>query len=200
MNIRRILAVPAVYRLFREFIGSDGARQQHADLFIRARNGDRVLDIGCGPGDILTFLPDVEYVGFDMSQDYIDAARKRFGSRGKFLCERVGKDVQAAQGLFDIALAHGVLHHLNDSEAMDLFDIAYRSLKPGGRLVTIDGCYVPGQARLARYLLSKDRGEFVRSQPQYEALARSAFSNIAVHVRHDFLREPYTHIIMECTR
>ncbi|CCH06365.1 Uncharacterised protein [Achromobacter xylosoxidans] len=83
---------------------------------------------------------------------------------------------------------------------MDLFDIAYRSLKPGGRLVTIDGCYVPGQARLARYLLSKDRGEFVRSQPQYEALARSAFSNIAVHVRHDFLRVPYTHIIMECTR
>lgn len=134
-----------------------------------------------------------------MSQDYIDAARKRFGSRGKFLCERVGKDVQAAQGLFDIALAHGVLHHLNDSEAMDLFDIAYRSLKRRSpcdhrRLLRAR------RARLARYLLSKDRGEFVRSQPQYEALARSAFSNIAVHVRHDFLRVPYTHIIMECTR
>ena len=47
--------------------------------------GHRVLDIGCGSGDVLQLMPStVAYVGVDASKAYIEAARKRFWHRGEF--------------------------------------------------------------------------------------------------------------------
>lgn len=200
MNISKILAVPPVYSFFRHIVGSDDVRRKYANEYIRARDGDKVLDIGCGTGDILAFLPAVDYVGFDGSAQYIQLARKRFGSRGRFFHGLVGDTPDLPEPSFDIALAHGVLHHLDDDEAVALFDTAYKALKPGGRLLTFDGCYTDEQSALARYLVSKDRGQFVRDRQCYEALAHRIFPHVDVSIRNDLLRVPYTHIIMECTR
>jgi SAM-dependent methyltransferase len=200
MILKNILNIPSLYSVFRHFIGSDKTRQWYADNVIKAKYGSNILDIGCGPGDILNFLPEVSYLGFDLSPEYIESARRRFGDRGEFYCEQVGSGIKVPELSFDIVIAHGVLHHLNDDEAKALFSIAHRSLKPGGRLVTMDGCYIDGQSRLARYFLSQDRGQFVRTRPAYEALARSEFQNFRVTIRHDLIRLPYTHIIMECQK
>ena len=54
-----------------------------------------------------------------------------------------------------IVLAIGVVHHLDDAEAVKLFQLAHAALKSGGRLVTMDGCYVPKQSRVARHLLAR---------------------------------------------
>ena len=37
----------------------------------------RHLDIGCGPGDRLSSLPEVNYTGFDLDPNYIAAATRR---------------------------------------------------------------------------------------------------------------------------
>lgn len=200
MNIKKILALPAAYSFFRKFAGNDAARQRYADKFIRAKDGMRVLDIGCGTGDILKFLPSVDYMGFDISPDYIASAKKNFGSRGQFFCEPVGSGIDVPESSFDIALAHGVLHHLDDDEAIALFSIAHRSLKPGGRLVTFDGCFTEDQSFLAKFFVSRDRGQFVRNRANYERLAKAVFSEVAITVRHDLIRLPYTHIVMECRK
>lgn len=200
MNIRKILDFPAVYSFFRKFVGNDKVRQRYADQFIRAEKGSKVLDIGCGTGDILGFLPEVDYIGFDLSADYIETAKKRFAGRGRFFCESVGSGVNVPDSSFDIVIAHGVLHHLDDQEAKSLFSIAHRALKPGGRLVTFDGCFTEDQSVYSRFFVSRDRGQFVRTRPAYEALARSEFQNVRVTVRHDLIRLPYTHIIMECQK
>lgn len=200
MNIKKILALPVVYSFFRKFAGNDAARQRYADQFIRAKVGMRVLDIGCGTGDILKFLPSVDYMGFDISQDYIASAKRNFGSRGQFFCEPVGTSIDVPESSFDITLAHGVLHHLDDEEATALFSIAYRSLKPGGRLVTFDGCFTEDQSFLAKFFVSRDRGQFVRNRENYLRLAKAVFSEAEVTVRHDLIRLPYTHIVMECRK
>jgi hypothetical protein len=67
-------------------------------------------------------------------------------------------------------------------------------------MITNDGCYMPKQSAAKRYLLSRDRGEFVRTQAEYEALAHSWFQNVQSNIREDVLRIPYTHLIMECTK
>jgi SAM-dependent methyltransferase len=159
---------------------------------------DRVLDIGCGPGDMLNYLPAVHYVGFDASEAYIARARQRFGRRGQFYCGLVNSGSISELHTFDIVLAHGVLHHLGDAEASALFALARAALRPGGWLVTFDGCYAPNQSRLARWFVSRDRGRYVREVEEYRRLANSAFDRVHVTVRHDLLRIPYTHIIMEC--
>jgi len=66
-DIRSILAFPTICRSFSSIV--DGhSRILHVENYIRPRDGDRILDIGCGPGDILEFLPSVEYLGFDVNQ------------------------------------------------------------------------------------------------------------------------------------
>lgn len=198
MDPRKLLAIPAIYSLFRKFIGRDSVRRQYAESHIRAQVGQHVLDIGCGTGDILDFLPDVDYVGFDIDPDYIRAAQQRYGSRGTFFCEPVGEGMNAPAASFDIVIAHGLLHHLDDEEAIALFRIARKALKPGGRLITFDGCFSDDQSRLSRFFVSRDRGRHVRRREAYEALGLTAFGRVKVTIRHDLIRIPYTHIIMEC--
>ena len=66
--------------------------------------------------------------------------------------------------------------------------------------MTIDGCYVPGQSAVARWLLSRDRGRYVRSQNEYLQLMRQIFPDVKSSVRTDLLRVPYTHLVAECAR
>ena len=97
-------------------------------------------------------------------------------------------------------LALGIVHHLEDGEATQLFQIGYDALKPGGKLVTVDGVWTRDQSQAARWLLARDRGEFVRSEKEYLGIASQVFGRVKPSVRHDLLRIPYSHLIMECVR
>jgi SAM-dependent methyltransferase len=198
VTIRRILGRPAVFHAFNVVIGAPRAREIVVRDHVRARPGQRVLDIGCGTGEIVPFLPDVEYDGFDESADYIRAACAHYPT-ARFSCARIDSHAICPES-FDLALAIGVLHHLNDVEALELLRVAYASLRPGGRLITLDGCYVDGQSLVSRWLLAGDRGRYVRARDAYLQLMRSVFPEITTVVRTDLLRVPYTHFIAECTR
>lgn len=195
-----LLNHPAAYRLFQQWVGAEFARKTYLAEYAKPVPGEKILDLGCGPADILRYLPEVNYTGFDLSPEYIHAARERFGSKGRFCCADVGLGtIEGEQGTFDLVMAVGVVHHLDDLQAGQLFAVARRALGPAGRLVTYDGCYVSGQSRLARWLLARDRGQFVRTQKQYMDLASPYFSTIQSSLRDDLLRIPYTHLIMHCS-
>ena len=198
--MRIFLRFPRIYSLFSRVVGGN-ARSVYVEKYIRPEEGDKILDIGCGTADILLHLPRVEYVGLDMSQAYIKYAEKRFGSRGTFLTTKVARETITKFSFFDfdMVLATGVLHHLNDDEAIQALELARSVLKPGGRLITFDGCYIKGQSWLARFILSKDRGKYVRTKDEYLSLASELFKDIQFSIHHDLIRIPYTHIIMECT-
>lgn len=198
--LKSLLSIARVYRLFAFLSGADRLRKLYIETAIRPQAGFRILDIGCGPADILKDLPSVDYHGFDPNSDYIDSARRKFGSRGQFQVQSVEERLIGLYKEFDLVLATGVVHHLNDIDAKILFRLAHTALKPGGRLVTIDGCYCPGQSWIIRLLLRHDRGLFVRSQEEYLHLSRSAFSEVKASLRSDLLRIPYTHIILECCK
>ena len=199
LDPRSLLAHPGLYSLFRRLVGRDGTRLVYAREHLRAEPGQRVLDLGCGTGDILQFLPDVRYLGYDISERYVEHARRRFGQRGEFHCAGITEDMPVETSSFDLAIAHGVLHHVDDATATSLFRVARRALVPGGRLVTFDGCFVEGQSAAARLFLSLDRGEHVRELAEYERLARTSFEHVHASVRHDLIRIPYTHLVLECT-
>jgi cyclopropane fatty-acyl-phospholipid synthase-like methyltransferase len=198
--IRPILDNPFFYEFYHVLIGANYRSRVLATQYIRCRAGDRILDVGCGPGNMLPFLPECEYLGVDASESYIASARQRYGYRGKFLCERVSHHTVQHLGTFDIVLAVGLVHHLDDAEAGDLFQLAYKALKSGGRMITLDGCYLPGQSATKRYFLSRDRGRFIRTPSEYEKLARDWFTAVKLNIREDVLRIPYTSLIMECNR
>lgn len=194
-----MLSAPSIYRAFQKIMGAHSARINLTEEFIRPFSGCAILDIGCGPADILEYFPDVDYWGFDISEAYIRQANIRHGQRGKFhLRELTSSDVEQMPS-FDIVLALGLLHHLDDDGAVAVMRLAHKALKPGGRLITTDPCLELGQNPIARYLVKNDRGQHVRTKAEYEAIASVVFESPRVEVRHKS-GIPYTHCYMECTR
>lgn len=197
--LRPVLASPTAYQLWYNLVGGPAHAKVLVNEYVQPRVGARILEIGCGPGTIVRYLPPSDYSGFDLSTKYIELARRRF-PKAHFACERVSQFTLAKEQSFDVVLALGIVHHLEDAEAQQLFQIAYDALKPGGKLVTIDGVWTDGQSPAARWLLARDRGEYVRSERAYLKIASQVFSDIKPSVRHDLLRIPYSHLILECIR
>jgi len=198
-----LLFKPRFYEFIQNLLGPAKSTKRLIDDFIAPKQNSRILDVGCGPAAILKYIPEglhCEYVGVDNNPDYIAQAQATYGSKGTFVCQRVSDATLQHRDYFDIAVAIGVVHHLNDEEAKSLFLLASNALALGGSLITIDPVYTPAQGRVARYLVSRDRGLHVRSEDAYLALAQSHFSGVETTVLHDMLRIPYTHFVMKCVK
>jgi SAM-dependent methyltransferase len=197
-GVRALLSHPLIYSSFQALMGPRSIRRNFVADFVKPEPGMSVLDIGCGPADILDYLPAVDYRGFDISDAYIQHAQKRFGSRGRFACKLLEAGDLAALPKFDVVLALGLIHHLDDAEAIAMMRLAVAALKPGGRLITIDPVLDAKQNLIARFLVRRDRGQNVRDKIGYESLASELFSSLRIEVRHQAWI-PYTHCMMECT-
>ena len=175
-------------------------QQQAGDVELSValpRGLDDLLDVGCGPGDIAPMMRGARYVGVDLSADYIERARSNFGHLGRFYAADVGDLPKIVNNKFDVVVATGLLHHIDDAAVAKLLRDAARMLKPGGRLVALDNVYIENQNPLARFVISLDRGQNVRWREPYERLFTGVFGSVRCSVYNDLLRIPYTHVIVE---
>ena len=202
-GVRHLLSSPIVYSFFQHIVGGNKGKGIVVGKYLRPERRSNVLEIGCGPGDYSEYFGDeTNYTGFDLSQLYIDNAKRKYSPRKnlQFICADVNHFAITELNKFDICFAAGLLHHLNDNECSTVFKMAHSALKEGGRCITIDPVFVEGQSTLAKYIVSWDRGQNIRRPMGYQNLANSAFESVKTSIRHDLLRIPYSHIIMECTR
>jgi 2-polyprenyl-3-methyl-5-hydroxy-6-metoxy-1,4-benzoquinol methylase len=179
-------------------MGAKEGRVRFVRDCVRPFPGMRILDLGCGPAEILNAMPhDIDYVGYDMSPDYIASAQRKFANRGDFNCRLLEETEVATLDPFDLVMGIGVLHHLDDTTARQFMTIAKAALKPGGRILTLDTCFAAGQNPIARFLIARDRGQHVRNAEDYLALVDRSGLDVAGKVTHQAWI-PYTHWIMEC--
>ncbi|MDR1656448.1 MAG: class I SAM-dependent methyltransferase [Deltaproteobacteria bacterium] len=202
--INYILSFPYIYKLFINCL-----KNKKTDLYgdyINVPEKSKVMDIGCGPAQVLDRIPDsVEYHGFDLSETYIRAATKKYNHRNAFFkCAPVESETlePSLVGSFDMVLALGVLHHINDEAASRLLQLAKTAMKDKGVLITHDPCFLRQQQKLmAKTLARMDRGKYVRYPDQYESLVASFFSDqVETFVRNDALRLPYNIIVMRMVK
>ena len=66
-------------------VGANALRRRIIRNHARARPGDKVIDIGCGPAQVFASLPDVEYFGLDTDPGYIAFAKRTYGDKGTFV-------------------------------------------------------------------------------------------------------------------
>jgi len=201
VNIEKFLAFPLNYQLWQRIIGANKLHKIYISEFVKPFHGCKILDIGCGPGDILEFLPDyVTYIGLDSSHSYIEHANNKYNKKGCFYVSDINEKTAQDFKDFDIVMANGVLHHLNDDEALKLFQFAYTALKKGGSLITHDGCYVTKQAPIAKLLMDYDRGKYVRTREGYLNLAKQVFDNPEAVIKTNLCHIHYDLILLNCTK
>ena len=200
-GLLRWLNVPFVYNTFSAAVGANALRRRLIQNHVRAKPGDKVIDIGCGSALALQWLPQVQYFGLDISPDCIAFARRMYGTKGTFV---VG-DVRSlrADSQFqdaDIVMALGVLHHLDDQEAANCIQFAHDALKTNGRFVCHEACWIPNQGALSKYIMGSDRGRNIRTEQQYRELAVRVFRNVEARVDTKPMRIPYVTIVLECEK
>lgn len=203
-GVRSFLKASWAHELLQWFVGANAAQAWLATNAWKVRDGQTIVDAGCGPGALLLQLPkDVNYFGFDVSEAYIRTARANYSDRGEFVCGCAVEFLdrhRELEGTVDLVLASGVLHHLDDDVALELLQVAHQLLKPGGRFVSIDPTYLRHQQWSSRWIISKDRGQSVRQEQQWKELVNSVFTDYETSITTGLLRIPYTHIIIEAKK
>ena len=101
------------------------------------KNGDSILDIGCGNGRFLEVIKGkvFQYTGIDNSESLITYAKKWQGDKGKFI-HADALSLPFENDSFDVVVSFGVLHHIPSKKFRKQFlKEAYRVLKKDGLLI-----------------------------------------------------------------
>lgn len=120
---------------------SDTAILRHAGVAL----GDRVLDVGTGPGYLALAAsrvvgPEGAAVGIDASPEMIARARllaDRSGAAAEYIVASAAS-LPFDDGSFDVVLSRLVLHHLTGEIRATALAEMLRVLRPGGRLLIAD--------------------------------------------------------------
>jgi len=101
---------------------------------LELKNGDSVVDIGCGRGFYVNLLSQLnlglEIFGLDLNEKYLKVARESLNGKKVFLKKGNALKLPFKSNSFDKVIASEILEHLNDDKKA-IAEI-YRVLKPGG--------------------------------------------------------------------
>ena len=107
--------------------------------------GDKVLDVGCGTGDLTLEAKKLtgsagEVYGTDASPNMIRQAQQKTTRSGVDVTFQVGliEDIEFPENQFDVVLSSLMMHHLPDDLKHTGLAEIYRVLKPGGRFLIVD--------------------------------------------------------------
>jgi SAM-dependent methyltransferase len=105
----------------------------HGDAFFDALAGDRVLDVGCGPGSDAAVFADRGYdvFGADVTHSFLEAARRDV--EGAF-CRADMRSLPFASDAFDGVWSSAALHHVPKADARDALAEFERVLRADGAL------------------------------------------------------------------
>lgn len=198
-GIYRLVTIPLVYKTLMSLLGSDRASRRYVNAILKVKPGDRILDVGCGPARLLSYLPDVDYTGMDLNPAHIDDARSTHGSRGRFVVGNAATDIPPEWDRFDIINILALMHHLDDDECRSLLSSLKTILAPGGRIVTLDCVWLPNQRLVAKFLNQRDSGLCIRTPDAYLRLFDGLGFDVRSKTYHDLLNVPYDHFAITAT-
>lgn len=143
-------------------------------------NFKKILDIGCGTGELSTYLheiyPDAEISGADISDENIKIYNKKFkkkngGGKGEMGCRlNIIEDI-IYQKKFDYIIASGLLHHIYKDLEKVFINIS-KMLDDNGKFIFIDpnSDYILEPLRKIWYRVDKNFDDVNESALSYKNL------------------------------
>lgn len=147
MTAGHVLHWARAYDLFGEIVtlGRASAMREQTLELAGLRPGERVLEVGCGTGEVaqrarVRVGPHGQVSGVDPSAQMIDVARNKAARAGLDIDYGIGaiEALPYPDASFDVVLSSLMMHHLpGDLKSTGLVEVR-RVLKPGGRLLIVD--------------------------------------------------------------
>jgi SAM-dependent methyltransferase len=192
----RLITAPSVYKGLMFALGADKAITRYVKEALQPKSGVKMLDVGCGPANVLPYLPPLDYTGIDLNAKHIAYARQQHGDRGRFIVGNAADDLKQEEKAFDLINVSALVHHLSDDEAILLLGSLTRLLKPNGRIVTLDNVWLPRQRIAVRLFNQLDSGTNIRTPEGYLGLLNGTELDIDTLIWNDLLRVPFDHFVM----
>lgn len=193
----RFLSNPVFYEIIQRLSGRDNAiKRVLKEINIQSKSS--LLDIGCGTGELLKFLPsDICYTGIDLSKEYIDSAKSKFPQNNFYCCSCDNINIDEKQK-FKYVFAFGLFHHIDDA----IFDITLLKVQSildekDGVFILFEPCYLEQQSKISKFVMGKDRGAHIRTQNEWEYLFKTRFPNCKSQIFQNLYRIPYRHILLK---
>ena len=199
MKIANFFDNARLYELFQFSVVRRGTSEILRNQVLKPFGVKKVLDFGCGIGYHSKEFVDSEYLGIEPLSDCVNKAHRIFkNSKNNFI---VG-DHESLKSIpdlsYDLVIALGVLHHINNSILDEFIKESHRILRVGGRLTTFDPVYHKDQSRISKWVVSRDRGNWVRTADGYlnpiQKMYRQEPRN---KIFTNLLKIPYDHIAIE---
>lgn len=135
-----------------------------------------ILDAPCGTGTLTPLCLPSQYAGIDLDADRVASAKERYAGVGSFsVADAANLDFPDTS--FDVILASGLFHHLDDATVLRVLAEFSRVLKPRGRFVVFEAIWPVNRLNVPGYVLRRmDKGKFVRHAAEYEVMFKQYFA------------------------
>ena len=190
---------PLIYKFIQSVMSGKSLRNSIIKKNIKKSNL-KILDIGCGPAQILEHIPQCDYYGYDIDHRSIQYAKKKYHQKNyHFYCKKFNKTELKKLPKFDFIIFFGILHHLSNKEVYEILKLCKKIMKKNSKLLTEDPILLENQNVIAKFLIKKDRGLNVRDKQEYINLLKKHFKKIKNKVTHQYFI-PYTWFTTVCSK
>ena len=195
--MKRILNQAIVYNFYQNLIGSRRYLRLYSENFIQAKDGQKILDIACGTGNIIEFLPkNIDYTGVDYSLKYIEFCKKKF-PQFSFICansfEDMGLDMK-----YDIIICEALISNGSDYQVMKLFESIKRFSTKSTKILISEMNYTLETPFVEKKLYLSERGSYLRYRDEYINLISEYFNIKKYTIVEKPYYIPYQKIVFEC--
>lgn len=196
MKLAQVFDNAKLYEIFQFAVGRRGTQEIIRNEILKPDQIVNVLDFGCGIGYHSELFKSAHYMGIEPLDACITVANRKYASsRVEF---ELGDQLSLKalpESSFDLVIAIGVLHHIDDKIFREFVQEAFRILKPGARLTTFDPVFHSKQSKISEWVVKQDRGGWVRTEGGYlEIIAKTFPEDIETKIYSNLLRIPYDHI------
>lgn len=133
-------------------------------------DGKRVLDLGCGTGNLLNHIKPKEYLGVDINKKFIQLAKKKFPDNDFKVLNLVKENLP--NNNYDYVFIMNVLHHLSDKQVLGIFR-KIKKWKKAKKLIIVESRPV---GMVGNFLEGMDAGENFRDFADLLPLVRTFYS------------------------
>jgi SAM-dependent methyltransferase len=181
-----------LYDLYQNIVGGVSYRSRIVENLVKYEK-PMFLDLGCGTAGVCRIISrNIKYLGVDNSKIYLNSAKIKFPEH-TFMQADLGEAEWNKNILINdamVATGLGLLHHLDNNQAINFLTGCRSVLNKNSLLFTVDPVTIADTGKVAKWFAENDRGQYVRNPKELIALFEKSGFEPSYKIRKNQFRIP----------